>query len=159
MYWKVWMDIVCLWIWLIIIRIWTSVLLKMDIQCETNNFISQAACSVWAYLHRGWFGGVADGAHPSIFYRNRAPDFVWVPQAKWMHQIVPIDFENYIFFSASKGQIPLRHFVSTEVPHLVLNLGNPLFQKNPGSAPVHIHRLWLCAQADYKRNSLEPKLL
>ena len=48
-------------------------------------------------------GADLKGAHlaraPSIFCRDKAPDFVWVPQAKRMHQIVQNDFacDNYIF--------------------------------------------------------------
>ena len=45
---------------------------------------------------------------PSIFCRDRAPDFVWSHQAKRMHQIVYIDFKNYIFFSTSERAHPHR---------------------------------------------------
>ena len=41
----------------------------------------------------GAFEADAGGA-PSIFCWVRVPDFVWAPQAKRMHQIVRIDFEN-----------------------------------------------------------------
>ena len=55
-------------------------------------------------------GGFKRGAHParapSIFCRDRAPDFVWAPRAKRMHQIVWIDFENYNFSLLLRGHIP-----------------------------------------------------
>ena len=58
-------------------------------------------------------GADLEGTHPartpSIFCRDKAPDFVWVPQAKRMHQIVRIDFENCNFSSLLRGHIPLRH--------------------------------------------------
>ena len=43
---------------------------------------------------RGGFRGGACRQHPSIFCRDRAPDFVWAPQVKRMHQIVRIDSQN-----------------------------------------------------------------
>ena len=60
---------------------------------------------------------------------------MWVPQAKWMHQIVQINFENYKIFSPSEGAYPPQ---TPPVPTgaevlLVLNWGAPLL-KNPGYA-------------------------
>ena len=50
--------------------------------------------------------------HTHTFCRDRAPDFVWAPQAKKkLHQIVRIDFE--IFFS------PLMRGQSLQVPSSV----------------------------------------
>ena len=66
-----------------------------------------------------------------LFCRDRVPDFVWEPQAKRMHQIVRIDFENYFFFSASERAHPPQ---TQPLPTDAEVLGALSF-KNPGSAP------------------------
>ena len=85
-------------------------------------------------------GRIYRGAHParapSIFCRDRASDFVWVPQAKRMHQIVRIDFENCHFSLLLRGHIPLRHPLSPQAPKFCKTLmWVPPLLKNPGSAP------------------------
>ena len=52
---------------------------------------------------------------PPVFFRYWAPLFVWAPQAKRMHHIVPIDFEN-VFSLLLMGTSPLRHPLSTQAP-------------------------------------------
>ena len=91
-----------------------------------------------ADLERG-----APSACPSIFYRDRPPDFVWAPQEKRMHQIMQIDFENYNFSPFLMGDIPLRHPLSPKVPKFCqsLILAPPLL-KNPGSAPDWCSCAW-----------------
>ena len=80
--------------------------------------------------------GGASACAPSIFCRDKAPDFVWVPQAKRMHQIVGIDFENCNFSSLLRGHIPRRHLLSPQVPKFCKPLmWAPPLLKNPGSAP------------------------
>ena len=73
--------------------------------------------------HRGGFRG---GAHPArapfIFCRDRVLDLVWVPQAKRMHQIGRIEFENYNFSLLLTGHIPLRHPLFPQAPKLYLSL-------------------------------------
>ena len=74
---------------------------------------------------------------PSSFCRDRVPDFVWAPQAKSMHQIVQIDFENYNFSLLLRGHIPFRHPLSPQVPKFCQSLiWVPPLLKNPGSTPV-----------------------
>ena len=72
---------------------------------------------------------------PPLFYcRDTASDFVWVPQAKRMRQIMRTDFENYNFSALLWGHIPLKHPIPTDTKVLsVLNFGTPSF-KNPKSA-------------------------
>ena len=53
---------------------------------------------------------------------DRAPDFVLVPQAKRMHQIVRINFENYKFSPLLRGHIPLRHPLSRQAPKFCQSL-------------------------------------
>ena len=76
-------------------------------------------------------GGRSRHVPPLFFCRDRMPDFVWAPQAKRMHHIVRIDFENYNFSLLLRGHIPLRHPVPTCTEVLsVLNLGAPSFKKS-----------------------------
>ena len=80
--------------------------------------------------------GAQTACTPFIFCRERGPDFVWVPQAKSMHQIMQIDFENYSFSPLLRGHIPLRHPLSPQVPKFCQSLiWAPPFLKNLGSAP------------------------
>ena len=73
---------------------------------------------------------------PSIFCRDRVPDFVWAPQAKRIHQILRSDFENYNFSLLLRGYIPLRHPLSPQVPKFCQSLILvPPLSKNPASAP------------------------
>ena len=67
----------------------------------------------------------AGGARPSIFCRDRAPDFVRASQARSMHQIVQIDFENYNFSLLLRGHIPTGDEVLS-----VLNLSASSFKKS-----------------------------
>ena len=87
-------------------------------------------------MQHGITGADLEGG--SIFGRDRAPDFVWVPQAKRMHQIVRIDLQ---FFSASEWAHPPQ---TPPVPIganvlSVLNFGAPSFKKSwirPASMPA-----------------------
>ena len=100
---------------------------------------------------RGGFRGAQAARTPSIFCRDKAPDFVWVPQhrilnkylefcapqAKRMHQIVRIDFENYNFSQLLRGYILLRHPISPQAPKFCQSLiWAPPLLKNPGSTPA-----------------------
>ena len=69
---------------------------------------------------------------PSIFCRDKVPDFVWAPQAKRMHQIVQINFENYNFFPLLRGHIPRRYPLSPQAPKFCQSLiwAPPLFKKS-----------------------------
>ena len=89
---------------------------------------------------RSWAGADLEGVQavrtPLFFCRDRAPDFVWVPQhrilniylefcapqAKRMHQIMGIDFENYNFSLLLRGHIPLRHPLSPQAPKFCQSL-------------------------------------
>ena len=99
--------------------------------------------TAWSAInkHYAWSAGAdleggAPGARPSIFCRDKAPDFVWGSKAKRMHQIEQINFENYLFSVLLRGHIPLRHPLSPQALKFCQSLiwAPPLF-KNPGSAP------------------------
>ena len=62
---------------------------KRKIEREVNQHDERGAVQVW-------------GAFPPSF----TPKFVWVPWAKIIHQIVRIDFGNYIFCSTSDEADP-----------------------------------------------------
>ena len=76
-------------------------------------------------------GADLGGGCPSILSRDRAPDFVWAPKAKRMHQIMQINFKKYIFSTFEGGTSP------SDIPCpckqvLVLsvhNLGAPFLKK------------------------------
>ena len=84
--------------------------------CQFICFVMKGQYSIQIVIAKGvrgfeecegaWHGTYAklpeadlEGAHPartpSVFGRDRAPDFVWVSQARRMHQIMQTDFENY----------------------------------------------------------------
>ena len=69
------------------------------------------------------------------FCSDRAPEFVWAPQPKIVHQIVRIDFEKYIFFSTSEQG---AHPPQTPRPHRCRRSVSPYFgcpsYKKAGSA-------------------------
>ena len=102
---------------------------------------------------RGRFRGGTPGACPLCFLqRYRVPNFVWAPQAKRMHQIVQIDFENYNFSPLLRGHIPLRHPLSHRAPKFCqsLNLALPLCFKildpPPGYSACDICGTHICMQ-------------
>ena len=105
--------------------VWSILLLQYD-KCFLMN---------WEKC-RGGFRGGTPSVCPLYFCSDRASDFVWVPQAKRMHQIMRTDFENYNFSLLLRGAHPLQTTpVPTGTKNLsVLNLGAPLL-KNPESAP------------------------
>ena len=82
-------------------------------------------------------GGIQAACTPSIFCRDRVPDYVWAPQAKRMHQIVHIDFENYIFSPLLRGHTPTQ---TPPVPTGAKVLSEVFF-KNPRSAPEMLFHL------------------
>ena len=55
--------------------------MKMEYQETETHKLLKAMC-------RGGFRWGAFYVAPSIFCRDKAPDFIWAPQAKSMHQIV-----------------------------------------------------------------------
>ena len=100
--------------------------------------INKPVNSKLSYFTRGRFRGRHTWCTPSIFYRDKVPDFVWVPQAQRMHQIVQIDFKNCNFSLLLRGHIHLRHPLSSQVPKFCKPLmWVPPLLKNPGSAPVY----------------------
>ena len=75
-------------------------------------------------LDRGGFRGCAPSTPPLFFAEiaRLTPDFVLAPQAKRMHQIVQINFENYKFCPLLRGHIPLRHPLSRQKPKFCQSL-------------------------------------
>ena len=59
-------------------------------------------------LRGGFRGGRTQHAPPLFFCRDRAPDFVWAPQAKRMHQIMQNWLRKLRFFSASERPLFLK---------------------------------------------------
>ena len=92
---------------------------------------------------------------PLFFGKDRVPDFVWVPQAKGMHQIMQIDFENYNFFCfCSPSDTPCR--ADSVGPQAVKFCHSlilaPHLLKNSGSAPVcGVQNLCCNRQSSIKR--------
>ena len=66
---------------------------------------------------------------PPPLCRDMAPEFVWAPQAKRMHQIMPIEFK--IFFSTSEGAHPpqIHPVPTTGTEVLFLIWAPPLINK------------------------------
>ena len=116
--------------WLALVQgVWLCIFsTEIDLTSSISN------CNSHYYSGADLEGG-APGVRPSIFCRDRAPDFVWAPQAKRMHQIMQIDFENYNFCLFLRGHIPLRHPLSPQAPKFCQSLiWAPPLLKNHGFA-------------------------
>ena len=104
-----------------------------------RSWMSQTLCDATEISSGAWQVGMRLGTWPGVeledFCRDRAPDFVWAPQAKRMHQVVQIDFENYIFSPLLRGGTSLSDTpISTSAEALtVLDLG-----------ATSLKKFWIC---------------
>ena len=97
--------------------------------------INENVPGVMLTIRGGFRGGRTWRAPPFCKDTCRVPDFAWAPQAKRMHHIVWIDFENYNFSSLLRGHIPLRHHLSQQALKFCQSLiWAPPLLKSPGSA-------------------------